>query len=526
MPQIRVLPIDRNITFEEGESASLLALLASRGVAVESECGGRGKCAKCLVELIEGSLLELEGPGRANPVHDRLFLACRCRPQGDCVIRVREPGEARWLIEGLIDLELAARTGEAVQRLGVAVDVGTTTVVAMLIDIEKKRPIALQSETNPQRAYGADVISRIAHAVTGDGRGTEDLRDAVVGCVNRLIEGLIEESGQSLSAVEAVVCAGNTAMQHFLLGIEPRSLGKAPYTEEFLEAEPRPAADAGIKAPPNATLFILPNIGSFIGGDTVGCLLAIDETDSSSCRMMVDLGTNTEIVLQSGTSRVACSAAAGPAFEGAHIEQGMRATPGAISGAHFEDGTLSLETVGGSPAVGICGSGMVDVTAALRKLGVVDAGGRMREYAEYLLVEASRSGTGADITITRKDIREIQLVKASIATGVTFLLEELGVEHGSLERFYVCGAFGNYLDVENAIRIGLLPNLPLERFVAMGDGALKGAFICLTEGKPAFEVAKSVARGTVRIELAGRPDFQDRFLGNLDLEAHPSSGFD
>lgn len=516
MPQIRILPIETVIAFEGPESRSLMEHLTCAGVPLDSECGGAGRCGKCLVELVEGTLLDLDG-APAAPVRDSLFEACGCRPDGDCVLRVQQPGEDRRFMEYLFDLEVEEPGGsDEAQRLGVAVDVGTTTVVAMLVELESRRPVALESETNPQRVHGADIMSRIAYAAS-DAGGTAALQSAVIDCVNRLVEKLLERTGRSADAIEAVVCAGNTAMQHFLLGIEPVRLGTAPYEAEFLEAEPRPATSVGMDVAEAAVLRVLPNIGGFIGGDTVGCLLAVTDSHPPVCRMMVDMGTNTEIVLDREGRRAACSAAAGPAFEGAHIEHGMRAAPGAIESACVEDGRIAVRTIGGEPPVGICGSGIVDVLAAMKRLGIVETNGKMSRFSEYVLVPASRTGTGRDITVTRRDIREIQLVKASIATGAMFLLEELEAEQSSLEKMYVAGAFGNYLDIDNAVYIGLLPDLARDRFASIGDGALKGAFMCLTGGEKTVEQASALARGTTHLELAGRPGFQDRFLSSLEL---------
>lgn len=522
MPVLRVLPLKTEIELAAGESRDLLELLSGAGITVESECGGEGTCGRCLVELVEGRLLDRKGDPAA-PEHGDEYLACRSIPDGDCVIRVSETGEDRSLLDALVagSIGVIPAARGAVGRLGVALDIGTTTVVALLADLDRKAPLAVESETNPQRAYGADVVSRIAFSTArSNGReGTTVLREAVVGCVNRLVGLLCERAGQDRDRIESVVCAGNTAMQHFLLGVTPAHLGMAPYEAEFKEAEPRPAVDIGLELSARARLEVLPNIRSFVGADTVACLLAVEEKRVRGFTLMVDMGTNTEMVLGRGDDRVACSAAAGPAFEGAHIRHGMRATPGAINSVRIEGGELVFGTVGGKPPVGICGSGIVDAVAALRRIGVVETSGRMRDCEEYVLVEAASSGNGRDITITRKDIREIQLVKASIATGMMFLQERFGIERGLLSRLFIAGAFGNYLDVENARYIGLLPDLPAGRFEPIGDAALKGACLCLIEGAPALMRAREIAYGTEHLELATRPEFQKRFIANLDLEA-------
>ena len=527
MPVLRVLPHDIEVKLGEGERRDLLQLLSGLGVRIESDCGGEGTCRKCSVELVSGALVDQKG-NPAEPLPGNRYLACRSYPLTDCTVRVRTPGSDREVLDALVAGSVGAvrQSGVTTTRLGLAVDVGTTTVVALLVDLDSGVPIAVESETNPQRARGADVVSRIAFSMTQSGgrEGTVVLQEAVVGCINSLAVRLCESAACERERIESVVCVGNTAMQHFLLGITPRRLGTAPYEAEFQEAGPRPARDIGLEAGPRAVLEVLPNIRSFVGADTVGCLLSIDGREPGCNTLVVDMGTNTEMVLAGGSGRVACSAAAGPAFEGAHIEHGMRATPGAINAVTVEAGGLAVRTVAGEPPVGLCGSGMVDAVAALRRIGVVEASGRMTGRAEYTLVTAAESGTGRDITITRKDIREIQLVKASIATGMMYLLERAGIECGALAKLFIAGAFGNYLDIGNAKYIGLLPDLPAERFEAVGDAALKGAYLWLTGGDEARARAGELAFGTEHLELAGAPRFQEVFIGNLDLESYGKEG--
>jgi|BarGraNGADG00312_1021997.scaffolds.fasta_scaffold08150_2 uncharacterized 2Fe-2S/4Fe-4S cluster protein (DUF4445 family) len=523
MPVVRLLPEGRDISFEEGADRTLLDILAGACVLIESDCGGKGTCGKCAVELVRGTL-EDPGGGPAPPVRGTLYLACQSVPSGDVELRVAHGPLESIHLERLISggINLAPGAAGKAARLGVAVDVGTTTVVGLLADLDSGAPLAVESEDNPQRSYGADVISRIGFSRSE--KGTKILQQAVVGAINHIIARMCEKSGQEALHVESVVCAGNTAMQHFLLGIAPRHLGCAPYEAEFHEAPPRPAVSIGLDLPDAASLEVLPNIRSFIGADTVGCLLSIEREGRADRSLMVDMGTNTEIVLWRGGDRVACSAAAGPAFEGAHLTHGMRATPGAINAAWLQGRGIAYRSVAGAPPLGICGSGIVDVVAALRRLEVVEKSGRMRDYQEYVLVRASKSGTGRAITVTRGDIREIQLVKASIATGISVLLDALGIGYDELERFYVAGAFGNYLDIENARYVGLLPNLPPNKFVPIGDAALEGAYITLTGGEDARARASTIAQGTSHIELAARPDFQARFIDNLNLDSYPNGG--
>ncbi|MBU1669872.1 MAG: DUF4445 domain-containing protein [Actinobacteria bacterium] len=520
MPTVRVLPGDRSITVAEADGRDLLSVLAAHGILLESECGGEGTCGKCLVELLEGTLTGICG-GAAEPDRDGLYLACRCRPSTDCTVRVSGQATESSSPEEFLAASIGpfAAGPSPSGRLGVAVDMGTTTVVALLADLESGSALTVRSETNPQRSYGADVISRIAFAVGAGGEepGIGVLQRVVVECIDRLIGHACEAAGAPLSGVESIVCVGNTPMQHFLLGVTPVRLGCLPYQAEFKEVEPRPAGSLGLASVPHATLRVLPNVASFVGADTVGCLLAVDSEQPGGLSVMVDMGTNTEMVTGRGEDRAACSAAAGPAFEGARLQHGMRAVPGAIGRVWLEEDHLAFETIGGERPLGICGSGVVDAVACLRRLGVIEVNGRMAGRAEYVLAEAAESGTGHAITITRQDVREIQLVKASIATGLGFLLERSGAGYGDIERFFVAGAFGNYLDIDNSRSIGLLPDLPPERFRPVGDAALKGACLALTGGRRTLDRARDIAFATDHVELAGSPDFQPRFIDALGL---------
>lgn len=530
---LKVLPYDIDIDLSRAGEADLLELLTLRGILIESDCGGEGTCGKCLVELVEGVLLDLSG-APAVPVRDRLYLACGCRPAGGSVIRVETAGSARAAgfrgrVAGFRERIAGFREGDRPSPgprggLGLAVDVGTTTVVAMLADLDDGSPLAVESETNPQRAYGADILSRIARSLEDRaGRsGIAVMQEAITGCLDELIDRACQRSGRRRADIRSIVCAGNTAMQHFLLGVAPRRLSKAPYVAEFKEPEPLPAGSLGLD-PPEAVVHVLPNIGSFIGGDVVACQLVMSETAPEGYAVMIDMGTNTEMVLVKGASRVACSAAAGPAFEGAHLEHGMRALPGAISEVEVRDGELVYRTIDDLPAAGICGSGIVDAIAVLREIGAVEEDGRMPGRAEYVLAPPEESATGRAVTVTRKDVREIQLVKGSIATGLKFLAEHRGVEFDSIEAVYVAGAFGNYLDVENARRIGLLPDLPAVRFRSMGDAALEGAYLCLVAGEPGLKLARRIAAETEYLDLAGRPDFQRVFINSLRLTGYRST---
>lgn len=420
---------------------------------------------------------------------------------------------------------------------GLAVDVGTTKLAAYLVDLETGSTAAKRGAMNPQIAYGEDVISRLAFAI-GEAQGAARLQGVLIEALNELLAALCVEAGAAVEQVLYAVMVGNTAMHHLLAGLPVRQLALAPYVPVVDAPLETTAERLGLRMNPGARVHLLPNLAGYVGADHAAALLATRLWEAPGPAMLIDIGTNTEISLAAGGRVYACSCASGPAFEGAHIRNGMRAAPGAIERIQITDGAPHVATIENQPPVGICGSGILDAVAELHRSGIVDRRGaflpgsagviasdapiastaRAGIGAEFLLVAAEQTGHGQPITISRSDVNEIQLAKAAIRTGVDILLETAGLGPDDLERILVAGAFGTYINLASAIRIGMLPELPLERFSQIGNAAGLGARQALTSRRCQDEIT-AAARAVHYIELSVHPRFQKIYLSNMYFPA-------
>ncbi len=352
------------------------------------------------------------------------------------------------------------------------------------------------------------------------------LQSTLVEALNGLILALCEEAGAEPGQVVEIVAVGNTAMHHLLAGLPVAQLGLAPYVPAAGEPFEFRAADLGLAAAPGAYLYLPANIAGYVGADHVAMILATDLWKADAVVVALDIGTNTEISLTNGSQILSCSCASGPAFEGAHIEHGMRAAPGAIERVQLDEGEIRLKTIGNQAPVGICGSGILDVVAELYSAGVLDRTGSLdssaprvrpgRKNFEYLLVPADESGHQRDIVVTRKDINEIQLAKAAIRAGLEILLSTAGVSAHAIQTFIVAGAFGTYIDIPNGIQVNMFPDIPPDRFQQVGNAAGVGArqmLISRARRQKAAELIQSVEY----IELTTDTQFSDQFMKALYL---------
>jgi uncharacterized 2Fe-2S/4Fe-4S cluster protein (DUF4445 family) len=363
---------------------------------------------------------------------------------------------------------LTAEPGDtADQAFGIAVDLGTTTLVAELVDLTSGTVIDTAAALNPQVKFGSDVVSRISAAFGAPARAAE-LRDVVIAGLNEMIGGLCERNGVPRERVYEAVVAGNTAMNHLFLGLPVGTLAVAPYFAAFSVLPPVPVPATGLALNPAGRVIVAPNIKSFVGGDISAGLAAIDAGSHPGNFLFIDLGTNGEIVLKKGPRFTATSTAAGPAFEGMTISCGMLALPGAVYKAEDRDGGTAVETIGGLPARGVCGTGLIDLIAAALRQGRLSPQGHIGDPSQRIPVDGS-------VELTQKDIREVQLASAAVKTGIRMLLEANGTSAQELDAIYVAGAFGNYLNIPNAMALGLLPRVPEEKIRFIGNSSLAGA---------------------------------------------------
>ena len=422
--------------------------------------------------------------------------------------------------EQLVGIEPGDTTEEC---FGVAFDVGTTTLVGTLMNLRTGMAAAVRSTLNGQAPFGADVISRISHAMNGP-EGVDELRNAVVATMNGILDGLYAEAGVKPERTYEAVVVGNVTMLHLLFGIDPTPISVMPFTPAFMDALSVPAREVGLRIHPGGYVQTLPALGAYVGADIVSGVLATGIAREDKLRVFVDVGTNGEIVIGSSQRTLATAAPAGPAFEGSQIKCGMRATDGAIEGVQLSD-RIELQVIGGDvPAQGLCGSGLVDAVAQLLNVGLLDHSGRMLSAADapnhplanrLIEVEGVRAFLLADgVYLTQRDVRELQFAKGSIATGIKVLMDILGVDASRLDEIFLGGSFGSYLNPESAKVIGLVPPVDVDKIIAVGNSAGEGAKIALLsyrERQVAFELPSRIEY----IELSGRSEFNDAFVSVL-----------
>jgi uncharacterized 2Fe-2S/4Fe-4S cluster protein (DUF4445 family) len=411
--------------------------------------------------------------------------------------------------------------------LGLAVDLGTTKLAAYLVDLATGETLAAAGAMNPQIAFGEDVMARISHTVD-HADGGEQLRTAIVDALNGLARDLCTQTGRATLDIADAVIVGNTAMHHLCLGLPVKQLGLAPYVAAESAALDVASHDMGLSLAPGASVHWLPNIAGFVGADHVAMLLATGLHEHTGVALAMDIGTNTEISLVARGRHLACSTASGPAFEGAHIHFGMRAAPGAIEEVLIRDGRVQIKTVGDQPPVGLCGSGILDLVAQMRRAGIIDRRGMMpltngharvrrgEHGPEFVVATPAESG-GPEITFSRNDVSEIQLAKGAMRAGVNIMLQRAGVTETDLDEVIIAGAFGTYLDVQSGIDIGMFPRIDRHRFKQVGNAAGAGARMALLSTVQR-EHAKRLVEHVEYVELTTEKEFSSKFARGLLVE--------
>lgn len=432
---------------------------------------------------------------------------------------------------------VAVEPGDTTERcFGLAIDIGTTTTVVYLMDLINGQVLDSGAVTNPQKAFGADVISRITHAAKGP-HELKQLQTLVIEGLNSIIAQLCERNRLSKKEIYQAVVVGNTTMSHLFLGIDPTYLAPAPFIPVFRQLVEVEARDLGMGILETGHVVLIPNVAGYVGADTVGVMVAAKVDEQPGYTLAIDIGTNGEIVLAGEKRILTCSTAAGPAFEGAEIKYGMRAADGAIEGVKIGD-DVECKVIGSVMPIGICGSGLIDAIAQMVQSGVIYPSGRMANRSEdieklpplvqqrirktesggeFVLVWAKDAGIPEDIVLTQKDIREMQLAKGAIRAGIKILMKEMGIGLSQLDRVLLAGAFGNYISKESALGIGLLPQLPIENIRAIGNAAGDGAKMVLL-AKTERGKAQKLADRTEHLELSTRMDFQEEFVDALSFE--------
>jgi uncharacterized 2Fe-2S/4Fe-4S cluster protein (DUF4445 family) len=542
-------PLGRHYEAQAGQT--LLEIAQAAGVGLASICGGLGTCEECRLRLVSGKLIPPTLVEQASLSKEDLAtgfrLACQAEPLSD--VKLDIPPESlstaqRLQVEGQ-EIDIAIKPAiQSPDAFGFAVDIGTTKLAAYLVRLKTGETVAKSGMMNPQIAFGEDVISRISFAGR-EPEGAKILQKVLVETLNKMLAEMCAEVHVSPISVLDAVLVGNTVMHHLFAKLPVDQLGYTPFAPATTLPLIIPASELGLFLGPDAMAYLPPVVAGYIGADHVAMILAtgiyqenmqgylsginIDALSADSAGSVVkgnslakkiialDIGTNTEISLAANGKLTSCSCASGPAFEGAHIHEGMRASPGAIERALWSGGKILWQTIDDLPPVGICGSGILDVIAALQDGGLVKPTGVLKNGSEIVLVPAPRTGLGRNLVVTRKDVHEIQLAKSAIRVGVEILLQNAGLTYANLDEFILAGAFGTYLDLRSAIRTGMFPPLPLNRFRQVGNAAGVGAKQMLVSLDKRRE-AELLARNIEYVELTTQNSFTPLFMQNICFE--------
>lgn len=520
------------VVFEVKPGTTIFEAAISAGIYLDSPCGGNGSCGHCKVHIVEGGEV-------------REVLACQTEVNEDITVRLPETGGHRILEEAVgtkytvSSMVTRDETGEVFfdgKRIGtcekgksvcaMAFDIGTTTVVGYLLDIETGETLSTVSVLNPQSKFGADVIARANYAIQNGGEIlAQTIREALFG----LIDEAAAEAKMAKDQIFLVSVVGNTCMHHLFLGIPTESLVLAPYHAKVLDAQLLEAAEYGFSVNSSAVLMVLPNISGFVGADTVAAILSSGIDREEPLSLLIDIGTNGEMAVGNKDRLCSCSTAAGPAFEGAKISIGMRGTKGAIDHADFSSGDVKYSVIDNVKPIGVCGSGLIDIISELVKNNIVDETGRMLTAEE--VTDESKKKLAAhlgysegqrvfflaeDLCITQKDVREVQLAKAAISAGIELLMRKLGVTTGMIERVMLAGAFGNYMSPHSACGIGLIPKELESKIQPIGNAAGQGSKMAALS-KEEYIQSTYIGKHTEYLELAGMPEFNDVFMDKMEF---------
>jgi len=573
---VTFLPSGKRVKVKKG--SSILTASQEAGEGIRSLCGGKGSCGKCKVVLEGGEITKNPEPHEKFIKEGNYILACQSFLMSDAEVYI--PPESRLEKQQILskfivkekdlqpvvrkefyqnsflpevisskgyklnvhtdveegDFTLVLRGNEIIsvekgdtrdEFFGLAIDIGTTTLVLSLVDLNTGRVMDITSDYNGQIIYGEEVLSRVEYARSKKD-GLRRLQKAVVESINKLIDKII--GNYSTDRIYDVVVSGNTLMTHFFFGRDVEYMFSGDGRVER-KAFVSSAKELEINSNPNAGVFGLPPVGKYVGGDIVGDVLTSGIAESAEISLMVDLGTNGEIVIGSEGWLISISVASGPAFEGYEIKNGSRAVEGAIDHVKIPnpDSPPEYTVIGKTKPSSICGSGLIDLLAELFKNGVIDFTGNLQrnprvrrgdDGLEYVIVKSDESATGKDIVLTQKDIDTLIMSKAAVCAGISVLLKKAGLDIEDINRFFIAGAFGYYIDIENSFTIGLFPEFPNAEVIQIGNGSLAGAYMALTSRRKR-EITEKISKIMTYFDLSTDPDFMDEYNSALSIPGKP-----
>ena len=517
------------------EGDTVMTALARNGIHLRSDCGGKGSCGKCRIQVLGRDEILHNAPKKDTVQEWQDRYACQTGVKGDMTLRI--PGEsimpAEVVAKPFLDVGPPVHSSpkkEATSALQVAIDLGTSTVAVYLYDPTHNRITGSAVIGNPQMLYGRDVMSRIS-AIMQEPAHLDRMQGLIVKAVDRAIERLSADNDIHTDRIDAVQVVGNPTMIHIFWGETPESIGIHPFMPVSLDGKKASGRDLGLSTCPWAEIASLPVISGFLGADIVAAALACDLDHAAPGTMLIDVGTNGEILLKTESGLLGTSCATGPALEGAAISHGIHATSGAIdtvcieSNGHLELGVIQRRPDESRKIIGMCGSGVLSAVAALRKRGIIDASGGFSKTCthpnlrtdcsgdqHFVLAEAEHTESGLPVSISQSDIRAVQMAKSALLTGIQLLCREAGMI--TPEHIFLAGAFGNFLNPDDAMTIGLMPPLEQGSYTSVGNAAGLGAVMLLKSPEYRLQ-AETIARGCHALDLACHPHFQDIFMENL-----------
>lgn len=497
MPEIKILQKNAVVTIFSEQGNTLLKELQENGFDIYSPCGGNGTCGKCMVYV--------KGEGDVT--------SCIYPVTRDIEIVLPEKREAKILVEQhehttSVPFNPGDSVGLSYFPHGVAIDIGTTTLVFYLVNLITGAIIETRAVVNPQTKYGADVISRINYAVTTSG-GLETLQKEILNAINLQLDHFIEIAEITGNELVKISIAGNTTMLHLLLGVDPLSIALAPFTPAFVDQQILKGSELDLNCHPEAEITVLPSIAAYVGADIVAGIASIKPSVEYKRFLFMDIGTNGELALVTPETIWCCATAAGPAFEGANISCGMSAVEGAIS----VFGADGFSVIGNAIPAGLCGSGLIDVVAYLVENKLVQSDGLL--YEDFVIVPEI-SGNN-EIVLTQQDIREVQLAKSAIMAGVNVLMKKASLTFDDLDALFLAGGFGNYIDLASAIKIGMLPEEMEHKTISLGNTSGTGALLAL-KSVQFDQIIQDIRKRSCYVELSDDEDFVMDYVMNMDFK--------
>ena len=524
---VKVVTKEKTFQFVIQEESSLLSGLQLAGQEVLAPCGGNGRCGKCKVQVVEGEL--------PITTQDRVFfsqeeleqgwrLACEAVPTNDLTIRLGWENEQQMQVQsefkGNMDVSHIKIADYATENIrfkeiyGIAIDIGTTTLVVQLVNLSNGQILGTHTGLNHQRSYGADVISRILAATQGK---EHTMTTSIRNDLSNLIEQLCMDNHVEMEQIVRIVMAGNTTMIHLLMGYPCDGLGRVPFTPYEIGTIHVSSKDIFEDTRLEAEVWICPGISAFVGADITSGICALEMEKSEEICLLIDLGTNGEMALGNKEKLLVTSTAAGPAFEGGNITCGIASIPGAICNAEFENDKLVIKTIQNAKPMGICGTGVIEIIAALVKKGIIDETGLLDDMWFEDGYPVAIGCNGEHIVLTQEDIREIQLAKAAVRGGIETLLHHYGITADQVEHVYIAGGFGYALDHEKTVRIGMLPTEFSGKVKAVGNSSLGGAVKMLLD-EDAISDAEKIVDFVQKVDLASNEVFQKEYIDAMNFE--------